>query len=68
MKVIKRDGKKVKFDKNRIEKAINSAFLEIDGQIYETETAADIAQEIEDIFKKSNKDISVEKIQDLVEE
>ena len=68
MKVIKRDGKRVKFDKNRIEKAINSAFLEIDGQIYETETAADIAQEIEDIFKKSNKDISVEKIQDLVEE
>lgn len=68
MKVIKRDGKKVKFDKNRIEKAINAAFLEIDGQIYETDTAADIADEIENIFNKSKKDISVEQIQDLVEE
>ena len=62
--VIKRDGSKVPFNKNKIINAINSAFLEIDGQLYEDDTAKDIA---EDISSKLTKDISVEQIQDLVE-
>lgn len=62
--VIKRDGSKVPFNKDKIINAINSAFLEIDGQLYEDDTAKDIA---EDISSKLTKDISVEQIQDLVE-
>jgi len=31
MDVIKRDGTKVPFNKDKIEKAINAAFLEVDG-------------------------------------
>jgi transcriptional regulator NrdR family protein len=46
MNIIKRDGRKVPFDKNKIINAINRAFLEVDGQIYETDTAEDIAFEI----------------------
>ena len=35
MKVIKRNGSKVDFDKNKIIKAINKAFIEVDGKLYE---------------------------------
>ena len=62
--VIKRDGIKVPFDKNKIITAINAAFLDVDGQLYENDTAADIASDIE---KSLNKDIEVEEIQNLVE-
>ena len=65
MIVIKRDGTKVPFNKNKIEEAINKAFLEVDGQLYETDTAKDIALEIE---KESNNDLTIEEIQDKVEE
>ena len=52
--IVKRDKNIVEFDKQKIINAINKAFLEIDGEIYETDTARDIA---EDISKKviSNK-------------
>ena len=33
--VIKRDGRKVKFNKKRIEKAIEAAFTEVDGELTE---------------------------------
>jgi anaerobic ribonucleoside-triphosphate reductase len=46
-KVLKRDGTLVEFDKNKIINAINRAFIEVDGTLYETDTAADIADEIE---------------------
>lgn len=63
--IVKRDKNIVEFDKQKIINAINKAFLEVDGEIYETDTARDIA---EDISKKviSNK-TNVEEIQDWVE-
>ena len=46
--VIKRNGDTVPFDKEKIISAINKAFIEVDGQLYEDETASDIA----DMFAK----------------
>ena len=51
MNIIKRDGTIVKFDRKRIENAINAAFLEVDGKLYETDTAKDIALDIEKTIK-----------------
>ena len=51
MYVIKRDGKKVEFNKEKIINAINAAFIEVDGMLYETDTANDIADEIEKHIK-----------------
>lgn len=70
MYIIKRDGSQASFNKNKIVEAILKAFLEVDGQIYETDTAIDIANDIEKKLKKENQknNISVEEIQDLVEE
>ena len=42
----KRDGSEVPFNKQKIINAINSAFLEVDGKLYEEDTAKDIADEI----------------------
>ena len=42
----KRDGSEVPFDKQKIINAINSAFIEVDGKLYEDDTAKDIADEI----------------------
>ena len=64
MNVIKRNGDVVAFDKNKIISAINKAFIEVDGQLYETDTADSIAEDIAAL----DKEISVEEIQDLVEE
>ena len=68
MKVIKRNGTPVSFDKTKIIDAINRAFLEVDGILYETETAEDIAEDIEKLANKTNNDITVEAIQDCVED
>ena len=68
MQVIKRDGTLVEFNKERIENAINAAFLEVDGKLYETDTAKDISVDIEKIVKKLNGPTSVESIQDWVED
>ena len=43
MKVIKRDGAIVPFDIEKIIVAINKAFVEVDGALYEEDTANDIA-------------------------
>ena len=64
MNVIKRNGDIVAFDKNKIISAINKAFIEVDGQLYESDTADSIAEDIAAL----DKEISVEEIQDLVEE
>ena len=68
MQVIKRNGAKVPFNKTKIIEAINGAFLEVDGILYETETAEDIARDIEVLAEKSGADIDVERIQDCVED
>ena len=70
MSVVKRDGNKVAFDATKIVNAINKAFVEVDGQLYENDTATDIALEIGKKVLEIGKgaDISVEEIQDAVEE
>lgn len=65
MKVIKRDGTLVPFNRNKIVNAINKAFLEVDGVLYEIDTANDIADEIENELIE---EISVEEIQNKIEE
>lgn len=67
MKVIKRDGRKVDFDKDKIKLAVSKAFEEVDGEI--TQSAKDKASEIANyISNLENKKITVEEIQDIVEE
>ena len=68
MYVIKRDGKKVEYDRNKVVNAINSAFLDVDKVLYETDTAEDIADEITILVAKNSQGISVEIIQDKIEE
>ena len=51
MDVIKRDGRKVPFDKEKIKKAITSAFVEAEGEVstYARDKAAEIARYIESL-------------------
>lgn len=67
MNVIKRNGALVEFDPHKIINAINAAFIDVDGILYETDTATDIAIEIGKQIDKSKTNISVEQIQDWVE-
>ena len=66
--IIKRDGSQVSFNQQKIINAINAAFLEVDGELYETDTAEDIAAEIADKVYHCPIDIPVETIQDWVED
>ena len=68
MTIIKRDGDFVPFDCKKIINAINKAFIEVDGQVYENDTATDISLEIAKRVEASLTPISVEQIQDWVEE
>ena len=72
MFIVKRDGTKVPFDKDKIIRAINGAMLEVDGKVYEYDTAKDIANDIEqdiiEIYNTTHRITSVEDIQDLVED
>lgn len=67
MKVIKRDGRTVEFEQNRIVNAINKAMAETIAGI-DNELSKSIALSIADEVKKSGGIKSVEQIQDLVEE
>ena len=62
--VIKRDGRKVDFDKNKIKLAVLKAFLDVDGE--ETQYAKDKAREIANYIESLNKSLDVEEIQDIV--
>ena len=64
MHVIKRDGTQVLFNPDKIVNAINKAMVSTYGAIYETETAEEIAE----LIAAKNKTMTVEEIQDLVEE
>lgn len=66
LKVFKRNHSEVEFDKNKIKKAILKAFIDIDSEEspYAKEKARDIANYIESL----NTEMSVEEIQDIVEE
>jgi transcriptional regulator NrdR family protein len=60
--IVKRDGTEVPFDKDKIIKAINGAFIEVDGQLYEDDTAKDIAKDIENTLELLNHTTTVERI------
>lgn len=65
--VLKRDGRKVPFNGQKIENAVLKAFIAVDGEVtdYAETKAHNIATYIESIAK--DKDLTVEDIQDLVE-
>ena len=68
VQIIKRDGTYAPFNREKIILAINKAFLEVDGILYETDTAEDIADDIYTIAKSLDRPITVEEIQNLVED
>ena len=68
MNVIKRNGDIIPFNGQKIVDAINKAFIDVDGKLYETDTAADIALEIGQKADLMNRPLSVEEIQDMVED
>lgn len=70
MTVVKRDGRKVEFDKQKIRLAVLQAFNEVDKEetSYAKEKSRDIANYIEEYAKNADKDLSVEEIQDMVED
>lgn len=68
MHVLKRDGSTVNFDAQKIINAIDKAFIEVDGKLYENDTATDIALEIGKKVVGSVAPIPVELIQDWVED
>lgn len=70
IQIRKRDNTLVDFDKDKIVNAIISAFLDVDGILYEDDTAQDIADDIEqDILNTQPQEIiGVETIQDWVED
>ena len=71
MIVIKRNGTKVPFDKNKIINAINKALIEVDGCLYENETAEEIANVLEAHVEGARligEPLTVEDIQDRVED
>ncbi len=67
LQIQKRNGIIVPFDKQRIINAINKAFIEVDGKLYEEDTAKDIADEVKYWVKHQNRIVTVEEIQDQVE-
>lgn len=65
----KRNNTLEPFNKDKIITAITKAFLEVDGVLYETDTANDIADEIEQYYYDNPlKEMTVEGVQDLIEE
>lgn len=66
MTVQKRDGRKVKFDKDKIKIAVLKAFIDVDGE--ETSYAKEKSRDIANYIESLNKNMTVEEIQDQVEE
>lgn len=70
MVVIKRDGREVDFDKSKIYNAVYRAFTEVErlSPVENKErVSSDIAVRLQDRYRKMNRAISVEEIQDDVE-
>ena len=65
MTVIKRDGREVEFDKNKIISAIHKAFIEVDKTL--SDDALIISNNIADFIASRDRTMSVEEIQDIVE-
>ena len=66
MMVLKRNGKKVHFDKQKIKIAINKAYFEVYAK--DAPFSGEIADEIEKAVRVEGDDIDVEDIQDMVED
>ena len=64
MYVIKRDGKEMPFNKNKIRLAVLKSFIDIDGE--ETPYAKEKAREIANYVESLDKNLNVEDIQDIV--
>lgn len=69
MKVIKRDGRAVDFNKKKIEDAVQAAFKSVDGKLIGNgiEVSKNISDKLYRHCLKIDNDITVEEIQDLVE-
>ena len=65
-KVIKRNGKVVDFDKNKIYTAVTKAFMEVDGRL--SDYASNKGRDISNYIAEIKNSLSVEEIQDIVEE
>ena len=65
MKVIKRDGRKQNFNSQKIINAVQSAFQKVDGEI--TDFATNKAKEIAKYVESLDRTMTVEEIQDIVE-
>ena len=69
VQIVKRDGTLVPFSKDKIIVAINKALIDVDGTLYETDTATDIANEIYKIAAMfPDRPLTVENIQNAVED
>ena len=68
-KIIKRDGREVAFNKDKIEEAIIRAFVSVDGDVseYAEQKAEKIADFIEEAAIETEEPYTVEEIQDMVE-
>ncbi len=64
MIVKKRDGRKVKFNKEKVKVAVLKAFLDVDGE--ETTYAKDKAREIANYIESLDRNMNVEEIQDEI--
>ncbi len=70
MKIIKRDGRQVTFNLNKIEGAILKSFMAVDGEVteYAKEKAENVAHYIQNCaMQRADKPFTVDEIQDLVE-
>lgn len=66
MIVIKRDGRRKKFNKDKIREAVEAAFADVDGEV--TPAAKVKSREIANYVESLDKTMTVEEIQDIVEE
>ena len=70
MYIIKRDGRRVKFDQNKIIDAVLAAFKEIDHDLsdYAYIKAGNIADYIQEAAEKADHELTIEEIQNYVEQ
>ena len=70
MYIIKRDGRRVKFDQNKIIDAVLAAFKEIDHDLsdYAYIKAGNIADYIQETAEKADHELTIEEIQNYVEQ
>lgn len=68
--IVKRDGRREDFDKQKVINAVKKAFIAVDGTLTKAgvKKARRIGQEVEKIYRTSKYNYTVEQIQDLVEQ